>query len=258
MKRTSCSPSSYLWPFLLNYQEFLPLGKNKDIFGKAIKAFFRKKDETDIVVHSPDFEDDVIPVTYLFRSYSEMPPLEQSALNLCHGNVLDVGCGAGSHSLYLQKQKHLNCLAIDTSHGAIEIAKARGVKNAKVQDFFDLEEQKFDTILMLMNGSGIIGKLDRLSSFFSHCKKILNTGGQIIMDSSDLVFLFNEEDFNARETYYGELKFSLSYNGETSDSFNWLYIDPQRLAETASNNKFSCEIVQQGEHYDYLAVLKPF
>lgn len=234
------------------------MGKNKDIFGRAIQAFYENKDETDIVVHSPDFDDDVIPVAYLFRKYDDMPPLEQRALELCRGSVLDVGCGAGSHSLYLQQQRNLECLGIDTSEGAIEIARKQGLKKAEVIDFFNLKNQKFDTILMLMNGSGIIGKTERLNIFFEQCRLLLHPGGQILLDSSDLIFLFEEEGFLPSEHYYGELEFSLSYKGDTSDSFPWLYIDPDRLSKEAGKNRFSCEIIQKGAHYDYLAVLKPF
>ncbi|MCP9201190.1 class I SAM-dependent methyltransferase [Gramella sp. GC03-9] len=233
------------------------MGKNKDIFGTAIRAYFENKDETDIEVHSPDFEDDVIPISYLFRDFDEMPEIEKTALELCFGKVLDVGCGAGSHSLYLQDELKLDCLAIDTSEAAIEIARKRGVKNTSNQDFFQLKDERFDTILMLMNGSGIIGKLENLQGFFTHARSILNETGQILMDSSDLIFLFDDEVPEGNH-YYGELKFSMSYKNERSEEFDWLYIDEKLLKKRASENKFSCEIVKKGSHYDYLAVLKPY
>ncbi|MCM8568057.1 class I SAM-dependent methyltransferase [Gramella jeungdoensis] len=232
------------------------MDKNKDIFGKAIKAFFEENDETNIIVHSPDFEDDTIPVKYLFRDFDEMPPLEQKALELCRGKVLDVGCGAGSHSLYLQNLKDLKCTGIDTSTGAIEIAKKRGLKNAECKDFFELKNEKFDTILMLMNGSGIIGKLKNLKKFFEHSRSILQENGQILLDSSDLIYLFDEE-LPEQEEYYGELKFQLSYKDSRSDFFDWLYLDPVLLEKEALKNKFSCKIIQKGRHFDYLAILKP-
>ncbi len=231
------------------------MDKNKDIFGKAIKAFYEENDETDIIVHSPDFEDDVIPIKYLFRNFQEMPLLEQKALELCTGKVVDVGCGAGSHSLFLQENK-LDYMAIDTSPGAIEVARKRGLKNAECKDFFKLKDERFDTILMLMNGSGIVGKLKNMPHFLDHSRSLLKDDGQIILDSSDLIFLFDEE-LTDQEEYYGELKFQLSYKGVTSDFFDWLYIDPSLLKEEAKKNRFSCEIIQKGEHFDYLTVLKP-
>jgi len=230
------------------------LDKNKDIFGKAITGYYKENDETPITVHSPDFENDEIPVSYLFRKYNDMPKLEQKALALCKGSVLDVGCGAGSHALYLQDSLNLMVKAIDTSPGAIEIAKERGLKNAMVQDFYKISSERFDSILMLMNGTGIIGKLDHIDQFFQHCHELLNTNGQIILDSSDLIYLFDDEFIDSEE-YYGQLTYELSYKGETSDPFDWLYVDKEILQKAATNNNFTCEIVLEGEHYDYLAVL---
>ncbi|HEY9184726.1 MAG TPA: class I SAM-dependent methyltransferase [Salegentibacter sp.] len=235
---------------------------DKDIFGKAISAFFHNEDNTPIYVHSPDFDNDVIPVPYLFRSFSEMPPLEQKALQLSSGRVLDVGCGAGSHGLFLQNEKNLKVTGIDTSEGAIKIARLRGMEDPRKIDFFDLRNEKFDTILMLMNGSGIIGKLSNLDTFFSQAKNLLNENGKILLDSSDLSFLFERDEdggiwVNPEDAYYGEIQFQLSYKNERGAWFNWLYIDFNSLELAAQKNNFSCKLIKKGEHYDYLAELKP-
>nr|WP_317130303.1 class I SAM-dependent methyltransferase [Salegentibacter sp. 24] len=234
----------------------------KDIFGKAISAYYHQDDSTDIQVHSPDFDDDIIPVTYLFRDYEEMPPLEQKALQLCSGRVLDVGCGAGSHALYLQKERKLDVMAIDSSPGAVEIAGLRGISKVKNIDFFNLKDEKFDTILMLMNGSGIIGKLKNLDQFFKKTRELLNPGGKILLDSSDLSYLFDREEdggiwIDSEAPYYGELEFKVSYKGESSAYFDWLYIDFQTLKFAAETNNFSCERLKEGTHFDYLAELQP-
>ncbi|MCB7480955.1 class I SAM-dependent methyltransferase [Christiangramia sediminis] len=231
------------------------MDKNKDIFGIALKAFYEENDKTAINVHSPDFDDDIIPVEYLFRDFEEMPKVEQTALKRCKGKVLDVGCGAGSHALYLQKNKDLQIHAIDTSQGAVEIAKKRGVESVTHQDFFHIENEKFDTILMLMNGSGIIEKLENLENFFQHSKSLLNEGGKILMDSSDLIYLYEDEIIDP-DKYYGEFEYSVSYKEFKADSFNWLYIDPELLMKYAEANGFQCEILEEGENHDYLAALR--
>ncbi len=233
----------------------------KDIFGKAISAYYHDKDTTNIGVHSPDFDDDVIAVSYLFRSYAEMPPLEQKALQLATGRVLDVGCGAGSHSLYLQEKKKLEVTSIDTSEGAVKISRLRGIKNAQNIDFFNLKDKKFDTILMLMNGSGIIGKLHNLDKFFKKTRELLNPGGKLLLDSSDLSYLFDRDEdggiwVDSEAAYYGELEFKVSYKGENSAYFDWLYIDFQTLKFAAEMNDFSCKRIKKGEHFDYLAELQ--
>ena len=229
--------------------------KEKDIFGMAMKAYYFKKDETPIMVHSPDFDDDEIAIEYLFRDFTEMPKTEQKALKLAYGNVLDVGCGAGSHALYLQ-QKDIDVKAIDTSAGAIVIAKERGVKNAEVKDFY-AEIGQYDTLLFLMNGTGIIGNLINTDNFLSICKEVLNPGGQILIDSSDLSFLKDEEEPNddLDRKYIGEIDFCISYKGEKSDYFPWLYMDFDLLKLAAQKNNFNCELIVEGKHYDYLAKL---
>ncbi|UZH56020.1 methyltransferase domain-containing protein [Salinimicrobium tongyeongense] len=231
-----------------------------DIFGKAFIAYFENGDNTDIVVHSPDFDDDVIPVPYLFRKYKEMPRLEQKALQLCRGKVLDVGCGAGSHALYLQQERKLAVTAIDTSGGAIEVCRKRGISDARNIAFEDLSEEKYDTILLLMNGTGIVGKMKFLDAFFEQLKKLLSEKGQVLIDSSDLIYLFDADEdggvwVDSSQGYYGELTYRLSYKAETSSSFDWLYLDFESLSLAAGKNSFKCEKIFEGEHYDYLARL---
>lgn len=232
------------------------MGKNKDIFGEAAKAFYYDGDKTDIIVQSPDFDDDSISVEYLFRNYEEMPLVEQAALQNCSGKVLDVGCSVGSHSLWLQ-EKNFEVLGIDLSEGSVEIARKRGLEQFQVQDFYQLRKQKFDTLLFLMNGSGIIGRLKSIPEFFEQCRNLLNENGKILLDSSDLIFLFDEKP-DPSEGYYGELEFQITYKNLKSESFPWLYIDPELLYEKAQKHRFTCKIIEKGPHFDYLAELKPF
>ena len=234
--------------------------KDHDIFGKAISAYFENGDETDIIVHSPDFDDDVIPVPYLFRSYKEMPKLEQKALQLCRGRVLDVGCGAGSHSLYLQEQRNLKVTAIDTSAGAIDVCRKRGISDARNIPFDELSGETFDTILLLMNGTGIVGKMKFLDRFFEQLRRLLSEDGQVLIDSSDLIYLFDADEdggvwVDSSKGYYGELTYRLSYKEESSKSFDWLYLDFESLSLAATKNGFNCKKIFEGEHYDYLAKL---
>lgn len=234
--------------------------KDPDIFGKAITAYFENGDEEDIRVHSPDFDEDVIPVSYLFRSYKEMPKIEQKALQLCRGRVLDVGCGAGSHTLHLQEERKLMVTAIDTSAGAIKVCRKRGVSDARNVAFEELSEEKFDTILLLMNGTGIVGKMKFLDNFFQQLRNLLAKNGQVIIDSSDLIYLFDADEdggiwIDASQGYYGELTYRLSYKGESSENFFWLYLDFDSLYLAATKNGFNCELILEGTHYEYLAKL---
>ena len=230
---------------------------SKDIFGTAIRDYYDQNYSEDITVHAPDFDDDYIPVSYLFRTYPDMPKIEQVALDLAYGKVLDVGCGAGSHSLYLQEEKKLDVTGIDISVGAIEIAQKRGLQQAKVQDIFTLKDKTYDTLLFLMNGSGIIGRLDQIDRFFVHLKTILTPNGQVLIDSSDISYLFTDEDggfwVDPTAAYYGEMRYKMTYKALTTDWFDWLYIDYNTLQNAANAHGFLCELLVEGENNDYLA-----
>ena len=236
----------------------LPL--TKDPMGSAITDFYNHGKAAKLRVFSSQFDEDEIPVNQLFRSYDEMPILEQKALQLAQGKILDCGAGSGCHAIALQDM-HKEVHAIDISPLSVEIMQKRGVKNVHQINLFDPNYlEKFDTILMLMNGSGIIGKLENMSSFFTKMKQILNPGGCIYMDSSDLRYLFEDEDgsflIDLAGDYYGEIDFRMQYKQIKGDKFDWLYIDFQTLSHYASEHGFRAELVEEGEHYDYLACLR--
>jgi len=232
----------------------------KDLFGKAILDYQTNNNPEDIITETSISEADEMNVSYLFRSYKKMPKLEQKALQLTKGKVLDVGCGAGSHALYLQNEKNLNVKAIDISENAIQACQRRGLKNAEVVNVLDLDaSEKFDTILLLMNGTGIFGKLDQISTYLKKLKSLLNEGGQILIDSSDIIYMFDQDEDGAYEIngngYYGELTFTIQYKGETEETFDWLYLDYNTLQNAAIANDLECELIMEGEHFDYLARL---
>ncbi|WDF63024.1 class I SAM-dependent methyltransferase [Flavobacterium sp. KACC 22763] len=232
----------------------------KDLFGKAIFDFYTKNSPEDIITETSISEEDEMSVEYLFRTYNEMPKIEQKALQLAKGKILDVGCGAGSHALSLQNERNLEVTAIDISEKAIETCRLRGIKNAKVENVLDFQGEKFDTILLLMNGTGIFGQLKNCNKYLSKLKSLLNPGGQILIDSSDIIYMFDEDEDGGKwipseNDYYGELVFNISYKGEKEESFDWLYLDYNTLQNAAVANGLNCELILEGEHYDYLAKL---
>jgi SAM-dependent methyltransferase len=233
----------------------------KDLFGKAILDFQTNNHPQNLITETNISEGDEMEVVYLFRNYNQMPKIEQKALQLSKGKILDVGCGAGSHSLYLQ-EKGFDVTAIDISENAIRTCQLRSVKNAKVQNILDISDEKFDTILLLMNGTGIFETLSKTSTYFQKLKSLLNTNGQILIDSSDIIYMFDENEDGSyivpAEGYYGELKFTISYKNEVEEPFPWLYLDYNTLQNAAHDNGLQCELVLEGEHFDYLAKLSNF
>ena len=230
----------------------------KDLFGQAILDYQTQNAPEDLVTETNISEADEMSVAYLFRTYQDMPKIEKKALQLAKGKILDVGCGAGSHSLFLQ-QKGFEVTAIDISPKAIQACQLRGVKDARIQHLLELENEQFDTILLLMNGTGIFGTLAETSKYLQKLKSLLTPNGQIILDSSDIIYMFDQDEDGAYMVpatgYYGELTFNVSYTAHTEDAFPWLYLDYNTLQNAAHANGLQCELLLEGNHFDYLARL---
>lgn len=229
----------------------------KDLFGQALLDFQNGNYTVDLVTSTSISDDDVLPLPYLFRDYVAMPKLEQTAMDLAHNKILDVGCGAGSHSLYLQ-EKGLEVKAIDISEGAIKVCKARGITNAKVLAILD-ETETFDTILLLMNGTGVFEDLANTPKYLIHLKQLLKPNGQILIDSSDIKYMYEDDDggfwIDGHANYYGELDYYLSYKNVEDAPFKMLYLDFDSLKSACKTVGLKCELVLEGEHFDYLAKL---
>jgi SAM-dependent methyltransferase len=229
----------------------------KDLFGKAILDFQTNNKPENLITETSISDVDEMNVAYLFRNFSEMPKIEKKALELAYGKVLDVGCGAGSHSLYLQNQKKLDVLSIDISKNAIKACQLRGIQKTRTQNILDIENESFDTILLLMNGTGIFRTLKESSKYLNKLKSILNPNGQILIDSSNIIYMFDEKDDGEKiipsNGYYGELTFFLTYKNEREKPFPWLYLDFDSLQKVAQNSDLNCELIFKGNHYDFLA-----
>jgi hypothetical protein len=229
-----------------------------DPMGAAINDYFMNGGADTLIVHSSMFEDDEIPVETFFRDFEAMPSIEQVALEMASGKILDVGAAAGCHSLALADMGK-SSVAIDISPLSVAVMKERGV-DARLVDFYDESfDEKFDTVLMLMNGTGIIGNLDNIPSFFTRLRNMLNPDGVVLVDSSYLRYLFEEEDgslmIDLADDYYGQLDYQMEYKGVLGEPFDWLYLDFETLAFYAAENGFTAELVEEGDHYDYLAAL---
>ena len=232
---------------------------HKDPMGAAIADYHRTGRASTLRVFSSQFDEDEIPVSQLFRTYDEMPAIEQKALMLAQGRILDVGAGSGCHALVLQEMDK-DVTAIDISELSVDVMRERGVNDARAIDLYDERlTDTYDTILLLMNGSGIIGNMEGMEHFFMRMKRLLNPQGCIYMDSSDLKYLFEEEDgsylIDIAGDYYGLVDFRMQYKQVKGDAFDWLYIDFDTLSYYAEQYGFRAERICEGEHYDYLARL---
>lgn len=233
------------------------ISPSRDPMGSAINDYYKNGRAAHLRVLSSMFEEDEMPIAHLFRSEQEMPQLEKRALTLVRGRVLDVGAGAGCHALALQ-ENGFEVKAIDVSPLSCDVMKARGIEDVECVNLFDTQLQsKFDTILLLMNGTGIAGKLSRLPLLLNRLKELMAEGAQILIDSSDLKYIYENEDgsmdIDLDGNYYGEVDYQMVYKNVKGDSFDWLYVDPTLLTASCKQCGLKCEIIEEGEHYDYLA-----
>ena len=230
----------------------------KDLMGRAIWDYYYQENSEDLQTETSISELDDLPVSYLFRDYQDMNALEKKALDLSFGKVLDVGSGAGSHSLYLQNERKLEVTALDISPKSIEICKARGVKNAICEDLLQFSEKDFDTILLLMNGTGIFQSLEHIDQYLQKLKSLVAENGQILLDSTDILYMYDQDEDGGvlvpATGYYGELDYYLHYKGESELPMKWLYLDFDTLENAAIANGFKIQKIEQLED-SYLAQL---
>ena len=230
----------------------------KDLMGRAIWDYYYQENPEDLQTETSISELDDLPVSYLFRDYQEMNALEKKALDLSFGKVLDVGSGAGSHSLYLQNERKLKVTALDISPKSIEICKARGIKNAICEDLLQFSEKNFDTVLLLMNGTGIFQSLEHIDQYLQKLKSLVAENGQILIDSTDILYMYDQDEDGGvlvpAKGYYGELDYYLHYKGESELPMKWLYLDFDTLENAAIANGFKIQKIEQLED-SYLAQL---
>jgi len=200
-----------------------------------------------------------LSISTFFRQAQDYE-LERIALYSCRGKVLDVGAGAGIHSLFLQ-DKGLQVCAIDISPEAIQIMQERGVVDARQDDILSFEGEHFDTILMMGHGIGVVEDINGLNRFLDHVIGLLNRKGQVLLTSLDVQITDNPMHLRYQEQnleagrYFGEIRMQFKYRDSEGPLFGWLHIDPETLSDYASRVNVDCEIVEKQDDGNYLARL---
>ncbi|UOQ99761.1 class I SAM-dependent methyltransferase [Hymenobacter sp. 5317J-9] len=234
-----------------------------DILGQALLDYHHGQAKATVTVHCNVADDEPLPAAYFFRTVLQMPELERQALDESRGRVLDLGAGAGCHSLELQS-RGFEVKAVDVSAGAVQVMAERGVLAVARHDLFaplPPTERPYDTILLLMNGLGLTGTLEGLDKFLAHARVLLAPGGQILATSSDVRYLYEDEDgallLNLNGPYYGEVRYTLSYKGQEGEPFPWLFIDAALLNDAAEAAGYTADFIGEDDNDQYLVRLMP-
>lgn len=223
-----------------------------DLYGDFLKDFYFGRFKGEVYLNNSYGEAEELPVDAFFRNEEDMPDVEIYALNLCKGKVLDIGAGTGIHSLVLQRNG-FEVIAIEQSEGACELMRLKGVVNVVCDDVVKYSGEKFDTLLLMMNGIGFCGYVADLKLFLEHAKDLILPGGQILFDSSDVAYLYEEEP--DCDCYYGEIDYQYEYNERKGDWFSWLYIDEHLMKTIAEECGWKFQLIYQDEDDHYLGRL---
>jgi SAM-dependent methyltransferase len=215
--------------------------------------------EAHLTVYADDGGAEEMPVAVFFRTEEELRPADRAALALVRGRVLDGGAGVGALALILQ-ERGFKVMALEVIPEGIEIMKARAVEEARAGRLEDLAGETphvhaFDTILLLMNGTALAGTLRGFPRFLAVLEGLLASGGQVLIDSTDLLKSGSWDPTEGDDTYPGGLQYQIEFNGMRGAPFPQLFLDPDTLARVAGEVGWEVEIVWDGEGGEYLARL---
>lgn len=229
-------------------------------FGAALSAFFEGRRGAQLVIRRDDGHEVPLPVKHFFREPPEFSEIERAALDECRGRVLDVGAGTGIHSLYLQK-RNLEVTAVDIDPLAVEILRARGVRDVRAADISEFQGGSYDTILLLGHGIGMVQTIHGLERFLARAESWLAPGGHVLLDSVDVrstedpVHLAYHEANRRAGRYIGEIRVEFEFEGARGPLCGWLHVDAETLAERAGAAGLDCAVLCRMEGGEYLARL---
>ncbi len=232
-------------------------GSLQDPLGFCIKEYFQTGVDKPMRSWINEVEEPLLYPSSFFRTEKDMSDVERAAIAYSQGSVLDVGAGAGCHSVLLQASG-VSVTALESSLHACEVLKKRGLTEVVNIDIMEFSSRKFDTILLLMNGFGIAGTEKALPGFLSHLKSLLKEGGSILGESTDIFYIHEIEQgaasIDLSKGYYGEVEFKVRF-GSLETKFPWIYPDEYMLEEAAKSVGLGFEVLTRGDRYNFLCSL---
>jgi 2-polyprenyl-3-methyl-5-hydroxy-6-metoxy-1,4-benzoquinol methylase len=229
-------------------------------FGRALLAYLEGESGAEIILRRDDGKEGAIPAAFFFREESGFSQIERAATELGEGRVLDIGAGAGSLSVVLQRKGHL-VTALDISPEAVAVTRRRGVSDVLCADILAFEGGPFDTLLMMGHGIGMVETVEGLTRFLVRARSLLAVNGRLLVDSLDVRVTDDPENLAYQEAnrsagrYIGEIRMQFEFQGRKGSFCGWLQVDADTLSEHAGSAGWRCEVVHRGENGDYLARL---
>lgn len=238
---------------------------DQDAYGRQLLAQYEGREPTAEIVEREDgyLSLGADPGAY-FETYRRWPAAERRAVRLATGRVLDIGCGAGRHSLYLQQEGH-DVTGIDNSPGAVKVCRLRGLKKAFVRSIADVDKFRpgsFDTVLMLGNNFGLFGSAAGTRRILKKLSRITSADAQIIVGTrnpyltTDPDHLRYQRQNKRRGRMAGQIRLRVRFRKIASKWFDYLLVSPKEMEGLLKGSDWEIErLIGTGEP-TYFAVIR--
>lgn len=212
------------------------LTRQQDAFGQALYDCHLGRNAYQVIERDDGLVGPALGMAGYFSEYKAWPAHQRKGLRLARGRVLDIGCGAGRHALYLQ-EKGLEVVGIDNSPLAVRVCRLRGLKDARLMSITQLSRRlgTFDTVLMYGNNFGLFGGFRRARWLLRRLHRMTSSHARIIAESRDPY----QTDQPCHLRYHrlnrrrgrmpGQLRIRTRYQTCATPFFDYLLVSPQEM-----------------------------
>jgi len=238
------------------------LESEEDAFGHALLDCYKGENVNEVVERDDGFVDSMSTRGY-FSDYEAWSPIEQKAMQFVKGRVLDIGCGAGRHSLHLQR-KGFDVLGIDISPLAIKVCRERGLRKLKLMSIesVDFKPNSFGTILMMGNNFGLFGNLGKAKGLLKKFHRLTSKDALIIASSRDPYRTDNPAHLQYHKMnrkkgrMSGQVKIRIRYQKYKGRWFDYLMVSKEEMTQILSNTGWRIkEFLDTGDP-NYISIIR--
>ena len=213
------------------------LKPKEDAFGQMIWSLYKDSKVCEIIERDDRYVD-AYPAKGYFSDYQEWPVFERKAFALAKGRILDVGCGGGRHSLYLQS-KGFSVLGTDISPLALKVCRLRGLKKTKLAPIEELnfEPDSFDTVIMMGNNFGLFAGFEKAKRLLKRLYRFTSENAMIVTDTLDPY----KTDNPAHLAYHkknkkkgrmgGQVRIRVRHKNYIGKWFDYLFVSKEEMNE---------------------------
>jgi len=241
------------------------LTDKQDAFGHEIYDYFKgeyRRPFTEIVERDDRYIDHSGGPAMYFSEYKKWPSFEKKAMRYAQGRVLDIGCGAGRCSLYLQG-KGMDVVGIDNSPLVIEVCKQRGLKDARVVSISEIGPVlgTFDTVIMMGNNFGLFGSFKGARRLLKKMEKITSPQARIIAETNDAYKTDNPDHLSyhqynkQRGRMVGQVRIRVRYKKYITPYFDYLMVSREEMKNILEDTGWKVEKYIDSGNSLYIAII---